>query len=91
MSATTVTITTTDAYQAVRCPNTRRLTVQTSNAAVRIGFGRGDPAQYRDPDETLLPTTGSLARDCDEVRLRSAARGVPAVVYLTAHPAGEET
>jgi hypothetical protein len=78
-----VAITTTDAYQTFFCPLTVKLTGQVSNAAAAIGFGKGTPAVYGPADETYLPANLGLSRTCDEIRVKSAVAGKPAVVNLT--------
>lgn len=79
-------LTTPDTYQWFYCPGTTRVTVQVLNAAALIGFGQtagaGTAALYSD-DELFTPTQAGLSRICDEIRVRSAVRGRPAVVYIT--------
>lgn len=82
--ARAVEIVTTDAYQRIVCPGTVRVTLQVSDAAVYIGFGRGQVLAQYDSDETYLPVSGALERLCDEIRIKSRTPGVPAVVFLTA-------
>lgn len=80
------TFTTTDVYQYLSCPRTKRVTLQISNASVLIGFGTGHgpqgSASYYDGDETFLPITGGVARVCDEIRVKSAVLATPAVAIL---------
>jgi hypothetical protein len=75
--------TTGDAWRTISCPGTTRVTLQVSNAAIAIGFGRGGPARF-DRDEQFLPIVGSLERRCDEIRVRSLVAGTPAVVMGSA-------
>lgn len=82
-------ITTTDEYQYLLCPGTRTVTITgISNAAVLIGFGINSAAPggglYLDPDEPFLPSQGSLARTCDEIRVKSYTPGSAANVKLIA-------
>jgi hypothetical protein len=76
-------LTTTDAWKTISCPGTVRVTLQVSNAAIAIGFGKGGPARYTN-DEQFLPIIGSLERRCDEIRIRSLVAGQPAVVMGSA-------
>lgn len=77
------TITTTDDYQIVACPDTVRVSIQIHNASIVLGFGRGNPPYY-DPwaDETLAPMNATLQRRCNSVRIKSAITGLPALVFL---------
>lgn len=80
----------TDAYQYFSCPGTRRVTIQISNAAVLLGFGVGGrgnaPAAVFEVDEPFLPIVGGLNRDCDSIRYKSYAAGVPARLFIAAQP-----
>lgn len=86
-------ITTTDNYQYLSCPGTRRVTIAVSNAQALVGFGqapkgltfRPGSATYPPSDEPFIPTQGGLARQCDEIRVKSYAHGTPAVVKIVAH------
>lgn len=85
----TETFTTTDEYQYLTCPGSSRITIQVSNAAIRIGFGLNPKGingggQYPSDDEAFLPTVGGLSRQCDEIRIKSYATGTPAQLFITA-------
>lgn len=79
---------TTDTYQYLRCPGTRRLLLQVTNAQVYIGYGTlsggGGSAVYPPNDEPFLPVIGSIERECDEVRIKSYIPGTPAKVIIRA-------
>lgn len=80
--------TTTDSYQELRCPGTTRVLLQISGAKVLVGFGTsygGGSAVYP-ADEPFLPVVGSVQRDCDAIRIKSAVPGVPATATITANP-----
>lgn len=83
-------ITTTDEYQYLSCPGTVTVTIMgISNAAVLIGFGQAGTrtlggGYYGDDDEPFLPAQGSIARSCDEIRVKSYVTGAPANVKLVA-------
>lgn len=82
----------TDIYQYLECPGSRKVTLQISNASVLVGFGsaadaltfRPGAATYPPDDEPFLPVVGSVARRCDEIRVRSYAPGVAANVKVVA-------
>lgn len=85
---------TTDQYQYLTCPGTSRVTVQVFNAIAAIGFGqitnpglafRAGSGTYPPNDEPIAPSAGGLARDCDEIRVKSYAAGTPANVKIVAH------
>lgn len=81
--------TTTNQYQELRCPGSRRITVQVSNATAAIGFGTGGgigggAAVYPPVDEPFLPTVGGLNRECDAIRVKSYVPGVPARIMIAA-------
>jgi hypothetical protein len=86
MSKTLNNATTTDAYQTFACQGTRKVNVQVSVAGVLIGFGKGVPGNYLSDDEPYAGAVGSLLRDCDEIRFRSAIRGTPGQLTLTTLP-----
>ncbi len=85
-------ITTTDNYQYLPCPGTTRVTIQVFNAFAAVGFGtaermltlRPGSGTYPPSDEPISPSTGGLARECDEIRVKSYAKGVPANVKIVA-------
>lgn len=73
------------AGSTLECHGTHSVTVQVSVAAVMIQFGRG-PAPGSivwGPEEPYLPFVGSLARDCDIVRVRNLTAGQAAQVVIT--------
>lgn len=84
--------TSTDSYQYLECPGTREVTLQISNNMVLIGFGaaareqlfRPGSAIYPPNDEPFLPVVGGVARDCDEIRVKSYTPGQPANVKIVA-------
>lgn len=82
--------TTTDNYQYLRCaPNSTKLTVQVSNAAIYIGFGKADSpggsANYPQNDEPFLPVMGSVERPpFDEIRVKNYTVNTPAKVFIRA-------
>jgi hypothetical protein len=76
-------ITTTDSYQTIFCPKTVRVTFQSFNASIAIGYGQGTPALYSSPDEVYAPSQAGLARTCDEIRIKSAIVDTPGVIFLT--------
>lgn len=82
--------TTTDTYQYLRCPGSRRVTLQVSNAQILVGFGVADriggvgTAEYPPADEPYLPIVGGVSRECDEIRVRSYKAGTPASVKIVA-------
>lgn len=84
--------TTTDQYQYLPCPDSSQVTLQISNAAVLVGFGTVAPEQqfragagtYPANDEPYLPSLAGLSRECDEIRVKSYAAGVPAQVKVIA-------
>jgi hypothetical protein len=74
-----------DAESTLECPRTHSVTVQVSAAAVVLQFGRG-PAPGSivwGPEEPYLPFVGSLARECDQVRVRNLTAGQAAQVVIT--------
>lgn len=80
---------TTDAYETLTCPGSRRITLQVSNAMAAIGFGagggiRGGAPVFPASDEPFLPTVGGLTRECDAIRVKSYTPGLPARVLITA-------
>lgn len=85
--------TTTDNYQYLTCPGTQRVTLTVLNAQALIGFGqapkgltlRPGSATYPPNDEPYIPTQGGLARDCDEIRVKSYTPGTPAAVKIICH------
>lgn len=83
-------VNTTDSYQYLLCPGSASIDLQISNANVQIGFGRGavyiGSGVYPPQDETFIPTTSGLDRDCDIIRYKSATPGVPAQIVITARP-----
>ena len=86
-------ITTTDNYQYLECPGTTSVTIQVSNAAAAVGVGQAasrgltfqkGSATYPPVDEPILPSVGGLTRECDEIRVKSYAHGIPANVKVVA-------
>lgn len=69
----------------LECPGTSSVTVQVSQAAVWVQFGRGaSPGSIAwQPEEPLLPVVGNLARSCDWVRVRNFTAGQHAQVVIT--------
>lgn len=79
--------TTQDGYDTARtlsCPNTRRLNIDVTVAAVYVQLGHGTPASVWDTETFFAPSFRSLERACDAVRVRSAKAGTPAQVTVAA-------
>jgi hypothetical protein len=76
----------TDQYQELKCPGTRRVTLQIAGGAVLIGFGVGTRAAVYGTDEPFLPITGGIARRCDAIRIKNRT---PGTVGTTAMLAGQ--
>lgn len=85
-------VTTTDQYQYLECPDSQRVSLQVSNAAVLVGFGvtsqqqiyRAGAGVYPPNDEPFLPSLAGLSRECDEIRVKSYKTGVPAQIKVIA-------
>ena len=79
---------TTDQYQYLRCPGTKRLLLQVTDAQIYIGYGTlsggGGSAIYAPNDEPFLPVVGGIDRECDEIRVKSYTPGVPAIAKIRA-------
>lgn len=75
---------TTDQYQYLFCFGSTKLNIQVSNAVILLGFGTGGgpDAMWDTTDEPYLPIIGSIARQFDAIRFKSATLGVPAQAIL---------
>ncbi len=71
------------------CPDTARVRLQISNAAIKWQRGKGSPPAWDEPEADLLPIVGAFDQVCDAVRVRSLTPGVPAVVAIDALTASE--
>lgn len=79
-------VTTEDSYtpaNTLRLPNTRRITIQVANAAIRYQLDESADGKGQWTDEGFLaPSIGSLTRICSGMRIRSALAGAAAQVTL---------
>lgn len=74
------------ATSEVHCGGARKLRVQTGLAYVYLQFGIGLGGITWGPEEALAPTTGTIVRTFDAVRVRNYIAGKPAQVILTPSP-----
>lgn len=82
-------ITTTDAWQGLPAQNTRRVNIDVANAAIYLELGVGFPATAWQGEVLITPSTRSMDRACDWIRVRSAKAGTPAQVTINALTAGD--